>query len=164
MTNHEITHTGGCQCGAVRYALHAEPTLPHICHCRMCQKAFGSFFAGLAVVPVADLEWTRGRPKIFASSNITDRGFCADCGTPLTFELRGAGRVNFAIGSLDDPATLAPEIQIGIESRMPWFADLAGLPEKTTTLAIGAEREGQIVSHQHPDHETPDAPTSGPGS
>ena len=42
--------TGGCQCGAVRYALHEQPTDPHICHCRMCQKAFGSFFAPLAGV------------------------------------------------------------------------------------------------------------------
>ena len=37
--------TGGCQCGAVRYCLHEPPADPHICHCRMCQKAFGSFFA-----------------------------------------------------------------------------------------------------------------------
>ena len=40
--------TGGCQCGAVRYALLEPPSNPHICHCRMCQKAFGSFFAPLA--------------------------------------------------------------------------------------------------------------------
>ena len=41
----EPVHTGGCQCGAVRYALYAEPTNPHVCHCRMCQKAFGNVFA-----------------------------------------------------------------------------------------------------------------------
>ncbi len=29
-------HSGGCQCGAVRYSLYAEPYGPHICHCRMC--------------------------------------------------------------------------------------------------------------------------------
>ena len=30
--------TGGCQCGAVRYALYAAPDRAGICHCRMCQK------------------------------------------------------------------------------------------------------------------------------
>ncbi len=61
-------HTGGCQCGAVRYALLAEPYEPHICHCRMCQKAFGGPFAPLAVIDLGDFEWTRGRPATFASS------------------------------------------------------------------------------------------------
>jgi len=28
--------TGGCQCGAVRYALMSEATHASICHCRMC--------------------------------------------------------------------------------------------------------------------------------
>ena len=54
--------TGGCQCGAVRYALMSEPTQASICHCRMCQKAFGSYFAPLTGVPVRDLVWTRGTP------------------------------------------------------------------------------------------------------
>ena len=49
-------HTGGCQCGAVRYALLAEPYDPHICHCRMCQKAFGGPFAPFAVIDVMDFE------------------------------------------------------------------------------------------------------------
>ena len=44
-------HTGGCQCGAVRYALYAEPTNPHVCHCRMCQKASGGYFGAFAGVP-----------------------------------------------------------------------------------------------------------------
>ena len=77
--------TGGCQCGAVRYALHAVPTDPHICHCRMCQKAFGSFFAPLAGVPLDKFELTRGALATFRSSDPTERGFCRDCGTPLTF-------------------------------------------------------------------------------
>src|SRR5215475_8929725 len=44
-------HTGGCQCGAVRYALYGQPTNPHVCHCRMCQKAFGNYFVLLVRGP-----------------------------------------------------------------------------------------------------------------
>ena len=36
------TLTGGCQCGAIRYALEDSPEAVAICHCRMCQKAVGS--------------------------------------------------------------------------------------------------------------------------
>ena len=38
--------TGGCQCGAVRYRTESLGR-PSICHCRMCQKAFGAFYGPL---------------------------------------------------------------------------------------------------------------------
>ena len=76
--------TGGCQCGAIRYAVKGELDNPSICHCRMCQKAFGSFFAPLVGTPVPDFEVTRGTLSIFRSSDAVERGFCANCGTPLT--------------------------------------------------------------------------------
>ena len=75
--------TGGCQCGAVRYALHEQPSGSHICHCRMCQKAFGSFFAPLTGVARDKFEVTRGAIAFFRSSDQVDRGFCAQCGTPI---------------------------------------------------------------------------------
>ena len=65
---HDPVHTGGCQCGAVRYALYAEPTNPHVCHCRMCQKAFGNYFAPLAGVKLDDFAWVKGTPGVFKSS------------------------------------------------------------------------------------------------
>lgn len=142
--------TGGCQCGAVRFACESLGRAS-LCHCRMCQKAFGSYFAPLA--GAHGLTWTRGAPKHFQSSNVVRRGFCADCGTPLTYEYPGG--VELALGAFDDPAALPPVIQMGLESRMPFFADLAGLPTRTP-----AEQEkvagfyASLVSHQHPDHDT----------
>ena len=147
-------HTGGCQCGAVRYALYAEPFNPVICHCRMCQKAFGSFFAPFAAVTLDDFAWTRGEPGIFASSPVVERGFCAQCGTPLSFRFTESDRINMSIGSLDEPARVQPDLQIGIESRMPWFGELAGIKESRTEDITPKELLASIKSDQHPDHDT----------
>ena len=76
-----------------------------ICHCRMCQKAFGGFYGPL--VTAHDLVWTRGAPKHFQSSNKVRRGFCAECGTPLTYEYDGG--IELAIGAFDEPERAAPD-------------------------------------------------------
>src|SRR5688500_15094914 len=120
----DVRIAGGCQCGAVRYALHEQPTGPHICHCRMCQKAFGSFFAPLTGVPLTAFEITRGALAIYKSSDPTERGFCSNCGTPLTIHDVGSPRIAVSIGSLDEPEKIPPENQYGIESRISWFERL----------------------------------------
>jgi hypothetical protein len=148
--------TGGCQCGAVRYALKEAPSSPHICHCRMCQKAFGSFFAPLTGVPIAAFEVTRGTLAVFKSSDQVERGFCRDCGTPLTFGYVDRRRIAVSIGSLDEPENIAPRFQCGIESRLSWFGTLASLPGDLTTEQDDPELSAKIAAsnHQHPDHDT----------
>lgn len=143
--------TGGCQCGAVRYALHAPPEGAHVCHCRMCQKAVGGPFAALAPVRLADFAWTRGQPAAFASSTVAIRHFCAACGTPLTFRYRHKRWIDVTIGSLDRPAACPPELQYGIESRVPWLAGIDRLSAKETVLD---ELPVGLASHQHPDRDT----------
>ncbi len=69
--------TGGCQCGAVRFALSAPPARISICHCRMCQKATGAPFASFADIEHEHFAWTRGKPATFQSSSIAERDFCA---------------------------------------------------------------------------------------
>ena len=58
----ETIVTGGCQCGAVRYRADAVLDSSHICHCRMCQKAVGNFFAALIGISPRTLQnWEQGR-------------------------------------------------------------------------------------------------------
>src|SRR5258708_2636238 len=57
--------TGGCQCGAVRFRVERLGGAA-ICHCRMCQKAFGGFFGPL--VSGYGVVWTRNEPDYFQSS------------------------------------------------------------------------------------------------
>ncbi|MGZ3305995.1 MAG: GFA family protein [Asticcacaulis sp.] len=124
--------TGGCQCGAVRYALHAEPGNAHFCHCRMCQRAVGGPFAALTSLRRADVEWTKGEPAFFQSSSVAKRGYCRDCGTPLSFAYDRSDRFSVTLGSLDRPEDAPIERHYGIESKMPWLKLCDGLPEEET--------------------------------
>ncbi len=143
--------TGGCQCGAVRFRAERLGRAT-ICHCRMCQKAFGSFFGPL--VTAYDLVWTRGAPRLFRSSNHVERGFCGDCGTPLTYQQDGEA-TELAIGAFDDPTVAAPVLQVNPADRLPFFDGLAALPTRKAGEVPQAEAFlAGIVSHQHPDHDT----------
>ena len=93
--------TGGCQCGAVRFALTAAPNKISICHCRMCQKASGAPFASFADVNRTSFAWTKGQPSFFRSSSIADRGYCGACGTPLSFGRIDGERIEIMTGAFD---------------------------------------------------------------
>ena len=95
--------TGGCQCGAVRFAVYAGPVKIGLCHCRMCQKAVGGPFISLADVKHEDFAWTRGKPAAFRSSSIAERDFCAACGTPLSYRAIGGDMIEITTGSFDRP-------------------------------------------------------------
>ena len=146
-------HTGGCQCGAVRFRV-TRLGRPSICHCRMCQKAFGGFFGPL--VTAHNAVWTRGEPKWFQSSNAARRAFCGDCGTPLAYETRFG--LELAIGAFDDPTVAAPEIQVNLTDRQPFFAGLSSLPERHEVSDEWRDFMAGIHSNQHPDHDTADWP------
>ncbi len=149
----EATLTGGCQCGAVRYRA-AKAVQYVICHCRMCQKSFGNYFAPLVVVE--GLEWTRGEPGFFRSSNMARRGFCRDCGTPLCY-LGEDGGYEVSAGSLDDPSFGEPEKQINVGAKLPVYDRLPDIPHHTN-LQGEAAFNASVVTYQHPDHDTADWP------
>ncbi len=136
-----MTLAGGCQCGAVRYVLYAEPKST-FCHCRMCQKATGGVFAALCMVTKADLEWTKVEPAYYASSTVAKRGFCPTCGTPLTFAYDDKDRIEVTTGSLDDPAAVGLVEHFGVESKMPWLKLCDGLPERRTQDVKGSPVHG----------------------
>jgi hypothetical protein len=159
-------HTGGCQCGALRFAVYAEPKKIGICHCRMCQKAAGAPFAVLAEVPWGDFAWTRGRPSTFQSSTRAARDFCAGCGTPLSYRHLGGPIIELMTGAFDDPRRVAPTYEVGTESQLDWVDRIGAMPGKTTLENTGAAELSRIESYQHPDHDTGDdwKPKRAPGS
>ena len=150
--------TGGCQCGTVRYALDAEPQGVHVCHCRMCQKAVGGPFAVICPVMKPDFRVTRGKLSFFRRSDVGRRGFCADCGTPMTFDYPDGDDIGVLVGTLDEPSLVPPIIQYGNESRVSWYGHLVDLPGDRATYADDRVMRERISgsNHQHPDHDTID--------
>ncbi|MBY3330437.1 GFA family protein [Rhizobium leguminosarum] len=149
--------TGGCQCGAVRFRISGRLGRPSICHCRMCQKQFGGFFSALVTAPEEGMEWTRGEPSYFQSSVNIERGFCSDCGTPMTY--RHPGGLELAIGTFDDRSDLAPLIQVNYEARLPWVEKIFEAPVLKDQDFYS--RQEAIISFQHPDHDTEVWPAKG---
>jgi len=129
---------GGCMCGAVRYEAHGAPFNSTLCHCTDCRKASGA--PALAWFSVASnaLRWTAGQPQVYRSSNEGVRGFCAACGTTLTYQSdRWPDEIDIATCSLDDPEQVPPADHTFVHSRLRWLLLADGLPQFQTTRANG---------------------------
>src|SRR5881392_2415860 len=99
----EIELTGGCQCGAVRYRARFANDEAYLCHCRMCQRAFGHVSAAFVNTKKGSVTWEKDGRAFYSSSKIARRGFCSACGTPMTFEYLDGTNIDLSVGSLDDP-------------------------------------------------------------
>lgn len=127
----------------------------------MCQKQVGGPFVAWAGSHGDTFRVTWGRLAHFQSSADARRGFCRDCGTPLTYEALSRPRVDVTIGSLDRHAEIRPEHNLGTESMEHWLSDIALLP--STRTGQGDNGVGDTVERfdlirqsnlQHPDHDT----------
>ena len=82
-----------------------------------------------------------GAPASYRSSGFARRGFCAACGSGLTFTYDGNPDTWVTLGSLDQPRALAetPDVDLGavaprqIDRRVAWHLRPTALPQ-----AIGA--------------------------
>ncbi|MFX6035848.1 GFA family protein, partial [Acinetobacter baumannii] len=86
-------------CGRIRYSVAIDNDDAYLCHCRMCQRATGGVSIAFKGVKIANVAWAR-EPDRYQSSPIAQRGFCAACGTPLTFEYLEPGEtMDLSVGS-----------------------------------------------------------------
>ena len=123
--------SGGCMCGAVRYQATGEPSGVIYCHCESCRRHTGAPVSTLVGFPRDNVKFTKGERKLYASSKGVGRGFCADCGTTLTWEGDGEELgllVEIHMGTLDDPNVHAPKCHVHHDERVSWFDAAGTLP------------------------------------
>ena len=151
------SYSGGCQCGAVRFHATQLVDNPHLCYCRMCQKATGNLFAALVGIRHEHLSWTRGTPAIFMSSEHVGRGYCRDCGTSLFYRNMEGQHVSMSIGAFDEPHRIPVLYQMGMEGKHPSLVHLDAVEVVGTTEDANDPAWWTAIrtsSRQHPDHDT----------
>ncbi len=121
---------GGCQCGAVRYAVADEFRYAANCHCSNCRAATGSAFKAFAGIEREKLEITKGQDDLLliGEEDANDTR-CRLCGSFLFSVVRDGTFVHVAMGSLIDTPSIRPTEHIFVGSKAPWFEITDDLPQ-----------------------------------
>ncbi len=127
-----MAYTGGCQCGAIRYACQGAPTVAYCCHCTDCQRQSSSAFGISVWFPAETFTLTRGAPGIWTTQGGSGAAkhcaFCPNCGTRI-YHIAADTPDSFSVkgGTLDMIRDITPVGHIWVRSALPWIRpQLAG--------------------------------------
>ena len=121
--------SGGCLCGNIRFEAHGRRLWVAHCHCNSCRRSTGAPITTFVGFNKNQVTYTKGERKFYESSPGVRRGFCADCGTPLTYEAdRVPEEVHLYISTLDDPGAYQPQLHVFYAERIPWLELYDDLP------------------------------------
>ena len=127
-----VAREGGCACRAVRYRLASEPLIVHCCHCLNCQRQTGSAFVINLLIEADRVELLAGEPQpvdVPRDDGSAQQVYrCPECQVAV-FSLYTRPEIRFVrAGTLDDPASVAPDVHIFTRSKLPWITLPEGVP------------------------------------
>jgi hypothetical protein len=127
-----VTREGGCACGEVRYRLTSDPLFVHCCHCLNCQRQTGSAFVINVLIETDRVELLAGDPQpvsVPRSGGKKQKIWrCPTCQIALYSQYTRASVRFVRAGTLDDPASVAPDVHIFTRSKVPWVEIPEGVP------------------------------------
>jgi hypothetical protein len=127
-----VVREGGCSCGGVRYRLTSDPLFVHCCHCLNCQRQTGSAFVVNVLIEAERVEIAAGAPE--AVDVPRDDGSaqeifrCPGCKVAVYSRYGHPGVDFIRAGTLDDPASVSPDVHIFTRSKLPWVVLPDGVP------------------------------------
>lgn len=122
-------HEGGCLCGAIRYKVTGKSLHVSNCHCSMCRRHSGAAYMTYVAYPKLAYS-VQGEQANYRSSSSVVRGYCKDCGSPLTFVHDDNPEIIWlTIGSFDEPDDLKPREHIYVSNKISWVSLDDGLPQ-----------------------------------
>ena len=122
-------HTGSCLCGAVRFEVSSALPSANACHCTICRKQSGHFFASTAVPRAAVTIHGGDAITWYRSSDKVRRGFCSTCGSPLFWDKDGKDWIGIAMGAFAPPTATRITEHIFVADKGDYYDIADGLPQ-----------------------------------
>lgn len=121
-------HKGSCLCGAVSFEVEGELTPPDACHCTICRKISGHYWASSDVA--RDAVTIIGEDEVgwYQSSEKVRRGFCRNCGSPLFWDVEGRAKLSISMGAFDPPTGTRLAKHIFVPDKGDYYEIADGLP------------------------------------
>ena len=119
---------GSCLCGAVSFKVEGALPAPDACHCSICRRQSGHYWAS-SDVP-RDRVAIRGGEHVtwYRSSEKARRGFCSVCGSVLFFDPPHKDWIAIAMGAFDKPTGTRLEKHIFTADKGDYYDISDGLP------------------------------------
>jgi len=131
---------GSCLCGNVKITLIGKPVWVGYCHCESCRRATGAAVVTHVGAHPSKLIYTSATPRVFESSPGVRRRFCADCGSPISYDSdRYDAYVQVYLGLFNEPEKLLPRSHVNCVERISWFDTNDTLPRFDGTGDDGTE-------------------------
>jgi hypothetical protein len=123
-------HKGACLCGAVKFEVSGPLKPPDACHCSMCRKQSGHYWASTDLPRAAVTIHGEENVTWFQSSERIRRGFCSTCGSVLFFDPLHRDWIAIAMGAFDAPTGTHLEKHIFVAHKGDYYEIADGIPQE----------------------------------
>ena len=138
--------SGRCFCGAVTWTSDTPVIWAAICHCEDCRKAASSDYVSWFGVQRDAVSWA-GPRKCYKSSEMVERSFCENCGSPMSFQTEVfKDEIHLYAATLDDVSAYKPTAHIFWSERLPWVMVADELPRHPKGLQSAAKNGTEIIT------------------
>ena len=119
----EISLTGGCLCGGVRYEVTEPLVSASYCHCKRCQRRTGTAASASARIAPGSLRVLSGEELIrsFDPPDGFSKVFCSGCGSALwSRDPQNPEVISVRLGAFDDDPGIRPSYRQFVAYAAPW--------------------------------------------
>jgi hypothetical protein len=125
MTDTSPVLTGGCGCGAVRFALSEPPVAAAYCHCTRCQARTGTAAQASARVAPDAVTITAGAEHVrdWTFEDGLSKSFCELCGSHVFARDRDSGEIHVVrMSAFDSDPGVRPMAHLYVDYAASWEA------------------------------------------